>query len=130
MNGDKKHDLVSYRLKRARETLSEVQLHIDNELWSTAINRIYYACYYAVSALLVNRNIKAKSHSGIRHMFGLHFIKTGIVPKNLGKFYSDIFDMRHTGDYDDFVEFSKEDVSDVIEPAKDLILRIENLIGV
>lgn len=61
-------------------------------------------------------------------MFGLHFIKTGLISKDLGKFYSNIFDMRQTGDYDDFVDFSREDVIEVLQPARDLIERIERLL--
>jgi uncharacterized protein (UPF0332 family) len=61
-------------------------------------------------------------------MFGLHFVKTEIIAKDLGKFYSDIFDMRHSGDYDDFVNYTKEDVLTAIDPAKDLISNIVELI--
>lgn len=61
-------------------------------------------------------------------MFGLHFIKNGLIDKELGKFYSDIFDKRQTGDYDDYVTFSKEEVMSMIEPAKNLILSIEKMI--
>lgn len=128
MTDQERMEMVSYRINRAKETLEEVSLHVENKLWSTAINRLYYACFYAVSALLLNENIKAQTHGGTRQMFGLHFIKTGKVPKDLGKFYSDIFDMRHTGDYDDFVDFSEEDVLIAINPAENLIARIEELV--
>jgi uncharacterized protein (UPF0332 family) len=123
-----KSEMVSYRIRRAKETLQEVQLHIDNELWATAINRLYYACFYAVSALLLNHNMKSQTHAGTRQMFGLHFVKTGIISKELGKFYSDIFEMRQTGDYDDFVDFTKDDVLGAYIPAKDLIKSIELLL--
>ena len=46
----------------------------------------------------------------------------------LGKFYTDIFDMRQTGDYDDYIEFKKEDVMDLIKPANELITKIESLL--
>jgi len=128
MTEKEKLEMISYRMKRAQETFREVQLHIDNELWTTAINRLYYACYYAVSALLLKKNIKTRSHAGTRQMFGLHFIKNEVISKELGKFYSDIFDMRHTGDYDDFVDYSKEDVMSALDPAKDLISKIETLV--
>lgn len=36
--------------------------------------------------------------------------------------------MRHTGDYDDFVDFTKEDVLDAIIPARELIEQIDNLL--
>lgn len=53
-------ELADYRLAKARETLAEVSLHIQNELWSTAINRLYYACFYATTALLISRGYKLK----------------------------------------------------------------------
>ncbi len=128
MTEEEKLEMVSYRINRAKETLQEVQLHIRNELWITAINRIYYACYYAVSALLLKNDFKVQTHAGTRQMFGLNFVKSGIISKESGKFYSDIFDMRHSGDYDDFVDFTKEDVLEALTPANDLISSIELLI--
>ena len=116
-----RNELIEYRIKKANETLDEVQLHIYNKLWNTAVNRLYYACYYAVSSLLIKNDIYTKSHSGVRQMFGLHFIKTGIIPLHLGQFFSDIYDKRQTGDYDDFIDYNEEDVMELIQPAKELI---------
>ena len=62
-------------------------------------------------------------------MFGLHFVKSGLIDKDSGKFYTDIFDMRQTGDYDDYIDFRKEDVLDLIEPANELISKIEMLLS-
>ncbi len=117
MNEKDRKSLVQYRIKKARDTLDEVALHVENELWNTAVNRLYYACYYAVIALLVNNKINASTHAGVRQMFGLHFIKTGLIERESGKFYSDIFDMRQTGDYEDYINFSREDVLDLLTPA-------------
>jgi uncharacterized protein (UPF0332 family) len=128
MNQQEKGELVKYRITKARETLEEVKLHIENELWNTAINRLYYACYYAVIALLLDKRIQPKTHNGVRQMFGLHFIKTGIIDNSLGKFFTDIFDLRQTGDYGDYIEFTREDLIDLIKPANDLILKAEDLI--
>jgi uncharacterized protein (UPF0332 family) len=128
MNQEERQKLVKYRINKARETFSEVDLHIENNLWNTAVNRLYYACYYAVIALLIDKDIHAQTHSGVRQMFGLHFIKTGIIDKEAGKFYTDIFDLRQTGDYDDYIDFKKEDVLELIEPANELISKIELLL--
>ncbi len=129
MNDQERKELVRYRIARAKDTLDEVHLHVDHKLWSTAVNRLYYACYYAVIALLVSNEITAQTHAGVRQMFGLHFIKSGLIDKELGKFYTDIFDKRQSGDYDDFVHFSKEEVISMISPAKQLIGSIENLLA-
>lgn len=50
MTSQERQELVVYRIRKARETFNEVELHIANELWATAVNRLYYACYYAVIA--------------------------------------------------------------------------------
>ena len=121
MNSEDRAALVRYRMARASEVLAEVHVHVEHRFWNTAVNRLYYACYYAVSALLLSKGISATTHSGVRQMFGLHFIKEELIPKDLGKFYSDIFDMRQTGDYEDYLDFTEEDVLDLQEPAQRLI---------
>ncbi len=121
-------ELSRYRIRRARETFDEVPILIENGLWNTAINRLYYACYYAVIALLIKHEISVNTHAGVRQMFGLHFVKTGIVATEMGRFYSSIFTMRQSADYEDYLDYSKEDVLDLLEPANELIRRIEELV--
>jgi len=128
MNPQEKQELVAYRISKAKETLREVDTLINHKFWSTSVNRLYYACYYAVIALLVKNEIKAQTHAGVRQMFGLHFVKTGLIDTDLGKFYSDIFDKRQTGDYDDYVTFTEIEVKSLIQPAKQLINEIERLL--
>jgi len=103
-------DLIKYRTSRSLETLKEADLLIQNEFWNASINRIYYAWYYAVSALLLKSNINSSSHKGIRQLFGLHFIQTGLISKEDGRMFSDLFDRRQTGDYDDFIFYEEETV--------------------
>jgi uncharacterized protein (UPF0332 family) len=124
MNDAERRELVTYRLNKAKATINEIDLHIQNELWNTSVNRIYYACYYAVSALLINSAVKAQTHAGVRQMFGLHFVKSGKIEIDLGKFYTDIFDKRMSGDYEDFVDFQKEEVLELYSQADQLVTRI------
>src|SRR6056297_2629462 len=128
MKGSERADLIAYRLNRATETLSEIEIHVNNGLWNTAINRLYYACYYAASALLLANDIKASTHSGVRQMLGLHFVKTGKISSELGKVFTDLFDKRHASDYDDFISVSREDVEDLLPSAKEFIEKIITLL--
>jgi len=64
MNSEERKELVAYRISKAKETLNEIPLHIQNELWNTAVNRLYYTCFYAVSALLLNKAILSKTQAG------------------------------------------------------------------
>ena len=53
-------DLVKYRIARSRETLKEAELLAREKFYNAAINRLYYACYYASVALLLNNRIRFK----------------------------------------------------------------------
>jgi uncharacterized protein (UPF0332 family) len=80
-------DLIKYRIDRSLETLKEAKTMIGNKFWNASVNRIYYSCYYAVSALLLKKSIETNSHKGIRQMFGLHFVQEGLVAKEDGRFF-------------------------------------------
>ena len=85
LTDQERKDIVRYRMENAMDTLAEVDVHIQNQFYNTAANRLYYACYYAVSALLVANGIITKSHDGVKQMFGLHFIRTGVFPSSFGR---------------------------------------------
>ena len=62
-------------------------------------------------------------------MFGLHFIKTGKIDPELGRFLARLFDLRQIGDYDDFIDFDKEKVMELLPPAGQLISAIGKLLN-
>ena len=97
-----------YRLAKAKETILELKVLIDNHFWNTAINRMYYACYYAVCALLVLDDINASTHAGVKFKFGQLYVKTGVVEKDMGKLFSDLFEKRQKGDYNDFFDYDED----------------------
>ena len=121
-------DYIRYRLHKANETISETRILIENKLWNTAINRMYYACFYAVGALLVKNGIETSSHSGSRQKFGQLFIHTGLISKEFGKHFSELFEKRQKGDYNDFPDFDEETVLRLYQPSIDFIKEIEKQI--
>ena len=110
MTPDSTRQLVEYRLTRARETLDEARLLLEAGRGNAAVNRLYYASFYAVTALLLAHGHAASKHSHVRSLFGRHFVKTGLVSKTLGAFFNEIFDRRQEGDYEDLVRFEVESV--------------------
>jgi len=129
MNDIEKADIIAYKMEPANKALVEVELLINNDMLHSAVNRLYYACFYAVSALLINSGIEARKHSGVKQMFGLHFVIPGIISKDTGKFYTEVFGKRQKGDYEDLVSFEKEEVEMLLVPARQLINEIEEVLS-
>lgn len=121
-------DLVRYRIERASETLMEARLLAKEGYYNAAFNRLYYACFYAALALLVKNGLSTSSHAGVRTMLGLHFVSKGVLEKKHGKTFSRLFEIRHSGDYDDFVYCDKEMTDEYTPLAEAFIQRIKELL--
>ncbi len=124
-----KEDLIKYRLFRAKDTLDDAQILAEKNKWNSTINRLYYAAYYAIMALLLDSNLKPTTHNGVKSNFSEYFIKTDKIPKEFGKIYSQLFTWRQKGDYDDLFDFDKDRVIPYFDPVKRLIEIIEKEIN-
>ncbi len=114
-------ELVAYRLDRARETLDDARLLADQKRWASCANRLYYACFYAVSALLLRRDLSSSKHTGTRSLFNYHFVKTGEVSRELGKTFNDLYELRQEGDYVDLLYVDQSQVRPRVAQAEVLV---------
>ncbi|MCD4696683.1 MAG: HEPN domain-containing protein [Bacteroidales bacterium] len=123
-----KEELIKYRIERAIDTFEDAIILSEKGKWNAVINRLYYASFYSVNALFLSKSIITKTHSGVRSLFHLHFIKTGIIKERFGEFYSMIFDLRHSGDYGDMVTLTKDKVEPLITETEAFITIIKSLV--
>lgn len=128
LTDEQRIDIVKYRLENALNTLEEVKSHCENGFYNTAVNRMYYACYYAARAILTAYRIEAKSHEGVRQQLGLKLVLTGKISQEQGRFYSRLFSKRTTGDYDDFINHTMETVDELYPQAQAFVEAIAVLI--
>jgi uncharacterized protein len=101
----------------------------DNGFWNSAVNRLYYAVFYAVNALLVLNQIQTKSHSATKSKFSEHFVKTGKFDKKYGRLLSELYDWRQKGDYENIFDYNKESVMPLFKPIEEMITLIESEIN-
>ena len=120
--------LVAYRIERAREAIDEAKMLFDAGHLNSYVSRLYYACFYAVSALLLTKNISTSKHGYLRSLLHREFVKTGLIPKELGKHFDLLFNNRLKGDYGDFATFKTEDVSGWLEETQRFVDHAEGLI--
>ena len=119
---------ISYRMDKADEVYGAAVLLYDAGQWNSAVNRLYYACFYAVSALLLKRGVGAKSHAGVIAKFSECVVRTGEVTADEYRVYSKLLNWRTKGDYSDMFDFSKEDLDDVLQPTRLFIDKVKSLL--
>jgi len=118
-------ELVKYRLQKARSTLADAQTLFSESSLVSTVNRIYYAMFYAVNALLLTKGLSSSKHAGVRGLFNKEFISTGLVDRDSGRLYNELFHNRQEGDYKDFIEFQKPQVESWLKLAEGFINLLE-----
>jgi uncharacterized protein (UPF0332 family) len=128
-NNDRKN-LIKYRLEQAEETISDVQLLIENDRLRSAVNRIYYGMFYSLLALGIANSFETSKHDQLIGWFNKHFIHDGLIDSKYGKIINKAFNRRTKGDYDTYVEFEKDIVIEMFSEMKDFISEIKSYLKI
>jgi uncharacterized protein (UPF0332 family) len=128
MNEQEKLDIINYRLLLIDETLKDAKILLENNSLRGAVNRIYYTMFYAVSALALNNNFQTHKHAQLLGWFNREYVNTGKINLSLGKYFKKAFDKRKTGDYDDLIIFSKDEVEELYLQMEIFIKEIKRLL--
>ena len=129
LNDEERNLLVGMEMEKAKRFLDQAEEMTRLKYWDIASNRYYYACFHAIQALLIKNGLYAHTHDGLLTLFGLHFVKKGIVDNELGAFMSRIEQLREKGDYNCYYSVTEEEIETIIDPTKKLIQRIEELLS-
>ena len=129
LSEEEKDIIIQHRLERANETLEEAKDLLNLNRWHGAANRLYYACYYAVMALLIKHGLTPHTHGGAKGLLGKYFVITGIISEEQNMLYGKLFDLRQNGDYSDWIIIKEGNIKPLLEPAKKFIAEIEQLIN-
>jgi len=127
VNDDYQQHLIRYKIERARETFEEALLMQREDHWNACANRLYYACFYAVTAILAKKGLASSKHTGVKALFNKHLVKTGQVSKEKGRLYNELFEARQEGDYVDFVVFERSIVEPWIPEVSEFIKTLSGL---
>ena len=123
------NEVVSYWIEKANDSLNAAQDDLKAGRFSFSVNRIYYACFYAVSAVLLQKGVRFKKHSGVRAAFYKHIVKTAMMSREHGQFYDEIFEARQRGDYIELVRFEKEQVKKWLKQASEFVKVVDSLVS-
>jgi uncharacterized protein (UPF0332 family) len=123
-------EYIRYRLDKAQEVYQAARVLYDAQQWNSVVNRLYYACFYSASALLLHRHIPAKTHSGVIGKFSEEVVRTGELSTDDFRVYAKLLNWRAKGDYSDLYNFDKEAIDSIMEPTKRFIDRVSTLIQI
>lgn len=121
-------DYIQYKRDRALEALDDIKKMLDNKMLSSAMNRIYYAGFYIVGALLLLDGFSTSKHRQLIGHFNKEYIKTGKVPVDIGEILDESYNNRVASDYHDFVYLTKSQVEEFYNQMKDFVMFIDQMI--
>lgn len=119
---------VQYWWDKAHESLRAAQRELEAEAYTFAINRAYYALFYAVSALLLEEGRRFSKHSGVRAAFNRDLVKPGHLSRKHGELYHQLFRDRQEGDYIEFTAFDAPYVQEKIEACEEFLTALRPLL--
>lgn len=122
------YDLALYRVEKAEVCLNDAKLLLENNSYTAAANRAYYAIFHSARAVLAIDGEDRKRHTGVISYFQEHYIKTGVFDKIYSYILQNAFEIRQEADYEDFYVLFKEEATKQVDNAEKFILRIKEYI--
>ena len=121
MENNKAIDLCVYRMNNAQETLDTAKLCMEYKRYKDAINRCYYATFYAVKAVLALEEVDFKRHKDAVAYFNQNYVATNIFEREIGKRLGRLKRKRETSDYDDFYVASYDEAKEQYDAAEIIV---------
>ena len=116
LTNEERQIMVTLEIEKADRFFIQAKKNAEIQEWDVVANRLYYALFHAVSALLIHDGHKVGSHKGAVMVFGQHYVRTGIFTAQEGRFYSQLQTMREKADYNSAWQTTEEIINPVIEP--------------
>lgn len=127
MTSEDRSSVIQYRFERAQRALNDASMLYKKDSFEGAMNRIYYAMFYAINALALAYGFTTSKHTSLLGWFNKTIIHPGILSENEGILLRKSFEWRLQGDYADFVELDAEEVYEMLERSTQFIETIRQL---
>ena len=111
----------------AHACLASARREADADALPFAMNRLYYAAFYALSAVLLDRDFSFEKHTAVRAALHRDLIKPGVIDKRWGRLYDRLFEDRQQGDYLPFTTFDASFIEEQIEETASFVALLEGL---
>jgi uncharacterized protein len=124
MSSDNIQVLVRSRLEQADDALNAARILLEQHSVRAAVNRAYYAMFYAVLALLALRKQETSKHSGVISLFDREFVRPGVFSRDLSQWLHRAFRQRLAADYAPLRTVSKDEAQQMFDEAQAFVARV------
>lgn len=94
-----RHAAVQHWLQKAADALESAHSEFRAGRFDFAVNRAYYAAFYAASAVLLAQGRHFVKHTGVRAAIHQTLVKPGLLDARLGRAFDRLFAARQRADY-------------------------------
>lgn len=108
----------------AEQALNTAQVNLDVGDFRAAVNRAYYAIFYAASAMLLTQGIERRKHSGVISAFREHFVKPGLVEAEYSSVYGETLVVREDADYAVEIPIDSDMAETAVHQARHFVQRM------
>lgn len=127
MINERRATIAKYRLARAQEILVTGESLMDSDLYSAA-NRLYYAIFCAMRAVLALESVDFKKHSAVISYFRQHYIKPEVFAQKYSELIGDSAQVRADSDYDDLYVPDRDKIAGLTQEAESFLADIERYV--
>ena len=128
MNEEDKKVALNLLIEKSNRHLLQAKQNAELQNWDLVANRLYYAIFHAVTAMMFADGIETKTHKGKAQQFGQHYVLTGKFDREDGRLYNILQKMREEADYDNVFALSEQEGLDFINQTELLQKRIIDFI--
>ena len=111
-------------MKRAERYLRSAEILCKDGDYESAVSRTYYAMFYSAQAILLTKGLSFSSHRGVISSFGQQFVKTGVLPREMGRELNRTFAKRQLGDYEYTFVIASDEAEQVLENGREFVVKI------
>jgi uncharacterized protein (UPF0332 family) len=116
-------------LELAKGRLGTSEMLLREGEFIDSMNRSYYAVFYAAKALLATEALDSEKHSGVISLFNRHFVKAGMLSKEMSKIIERTRFSRERGDYEDYAKITKTDAEYQLKKAREFVAEVERVLS-
>ena len=111
---------------KAVRALASAERQLSDGDYDFASSRAYYAVFYVLEGALLTKSLSFSKHSGVISAFNLHFVKSGIFPKEFSGLIARLFRERQMADYVFELRISESEAQEDIEAAKTIVAAVKD----